>query len=180
MRSIHDLTMHEAMPGHFLQLAHANRYPGKLRAVLASGVFIEGWAIYSERMMIDAGYLDNDPLMRLINLKWYLRGIANALMDQAIHAGDMTRDQAMTLMMEDTFQEEREAAAKWVRAQLTSAQLTTYFVGTLEHFDLRRDIEAAWGDDFDLKTYHDKILSFGSPPVQMVRAILLDQAIVVE
>ncbi len=177
VRSIHDLTMHEAMPGHFLQLAHANRYPGTLRALLASGVFIEGWAIYSERMMIDAGYLDNDPLMRLINLKWYLRGIANALMDQAIHAGDMTRDQAMTLMMESTFQEEREAAAKWVRAQLTSAQLSTYFVGTLEHFDLRRDVETAWGDDFDLKTYHDKILSFGSPPVQVIRAMLLNEAI---
>jgi uncharacterized protein (DUF885 family) len=180
VRSIHDLTMHEAMPGHFLQLAHANRYPGTLRALLASGVFIEGWAIYSERMMIDAGYLDNDPLMRLINLKWYLRGIANALMDQAIHAGDMTRDQAMTLMMESTFQEEREAAGKWVRAQLTSAQLSTYFVGTLEHFDLRRDVETAWGDDFDLKTYHDKILSFGSPPVQVVRAMLLDEPIEIE
>ncbi|MCF7975842.1 MAG: DUF885 domain-containing protein [Phycisphaerae bacterium] len=180
VRSIHDLTMHEAMPGHFLQLAHANRYPGKLRALLASGVFIEGWAIYSERMMINAGYLDNDPLMRLINLKWYLRGIANALMDQGIHAGDMTREEAMTLMMEDTFQEEREAAAKWVRAQLTSAQLSTYFVGTLEHFDLRRDIETAWGDDFDLKTYHDTILSFGSPPVQMVRALILNQAIIPE
>jgi uncharacterized protein (DUF885 family) len=128
-------------------------------------------------MMIDAGYLDNDPLMRLINLKWYLRGIANALMDQAIHAGDMTREQAMKLMMEDTFQEEREAAVKWTRAQLTSTQLSTYFVGTLEHFDLRRDIERAWAEKFDLKTYHDKILSFGSPPVQIVRALLLNQPI---
>lgn len=177
VRSIHDLTMHEAMPGHFLQLAHANRYPGKLRALLASGVFIEGWAIYAERMMIDAGYLDNDPLMRLINLKWYLRGIANALMDQAIHAGDMTREEAMKLMMEDTFQEEREAAGKWVRAQLTSAQLSTYFVGTLEHFDLRRAVEKTWDQDFQLKTYHDKILSFGSPPVQIVRALVLDEPI---
>jgi uncharacterized protein (DUF885 family) len=177
VRSIHDLTMHEAVPGHYVQIAHSNRYPGKLRAVLGSGVFIEGWAIYSERMMVDAGYLNGDPLMRLINLKWYLRGIANALMDQAIHAGDMTRDEAMKLMMEGTFQEEREAAAKWVRAQLTSAQLSTYFVGTVEHFDLRRDIEQAWGDDFDLKTYHDKILSFGSPPVQIVRALILDRPI---
>jgi len=175
--SIHDLTMHEAMPGHYLQLAHSNRYPGKLRSVLSSGVFIEGWAIYSERMMVDAGYLDGDPLLRLINLKWYLRGIANALMDQAIHTHGMTREQAMKLMMEDTFQEEREAAGKWVRAQLTSTQLSTYFVGTLEHFDLRRDIEKAWGKDFDLKTYHDKILSFGSPPVQVVRALLLDEPI---
>jgi len=177
VRSIHDLTMHEAMPGHFLQLAHSNRYPGKLRTVLSSGVFIEGWAIYSERMMIDAGFLDSDPLMRLINLKWYLRGIGNAIIDQAIHTEGMTREQAMKLMMEDTFQEEREAAGKWVRAQLTSAQLSTYFVGTVEHFDLRRDIEHTWGAKFDLKTYHDRILSYGSPPVQYVRALVLNEEI---
>jgi uncharacterized protein (DUF885 family) len=177
VRSIHDLTMHEAMPGHFVQLAHSNRYPGKLRAVLSSGVFIEGWAIYSERMMIDEGFLDNDPLMRLINLKWYLRGIGNAIIDQAIHTEGMTREEAMKLMMEDTFQEEREAAGKWVRAQLTSAQLSTYFVGTQELFDLRRDVERAWGKKFDLKTYHDKILSFGSPPTQYVRALVLDEEI---
>ena len=177
VRSIHDLTMHEAMPGHFVQLAHSNRYPGKLRSVLSSGVFIEGWAIYSERMMLDEGLLDGDPLMRLINLKWYLRGIGNAIMDQAIHTEGMTREQAMKLMMEDTFQEEREAAGKWVRAQLTSTQLATYFVGTSEHFDLRRDIENAWGAKFNLKTYHDKILSYGSPPVQYVRALVLDKEI---
>lgn len=175
--SIHDLTMHEAMPGHFVQLALSNRYPGKLRAVLSSGVFIEGWAIYSERMMIDAGFLDGDPLMRLINLKWYLRGIGNAIIDQAIHTEGMTREHAMKLMMEDTFQEEREAAGKWVRAQLTSAQLSTYFVGTVEHFDLRRDIENIWDAKFDLKTYHDRILSYGSPPVQYVRALVLNEEI---
>ncbi len=177
VRSIHDLTMHEAMPGHFVQLALSNRYPGKLRAVLSSGVFIEGWAIYSERMMIDAGFLDGDPLMRLINLKWYLRGIGNAIIDQAIHTEGMTREQAMKLMMEDTFQEEREAAGKWVRAQLTSTQLSTYFVGTVEHFDLRRDIQRIWGKKFDLKTYHDKILSYGSPPVQYVGALVLNEEI---
>ena len=176
-RSIHDLTIHEAMPGHFVQLAHSNRYPGKLRAVLGSGVFIEGWAIYAERMMVDEGFLDGDPLMRLINLKWYLRGIANAILDQAIHTEGMTRGEAMKLMMETTFQEEREAAAKWVRAQLTSTQLSTYFVGTLQHFDLRRDVERAWGGRFDLKTYHDKILSYGSPPVQYVRALVLGEPI---
>ena len=177
IRSIHDLTIHEAMPGHFVQLAHSNRYPGKLRAVLASGVFIEGWAIYAERMMVDQGFLGGDPLMRLINLKWYLRAVANAIIDQAIHTEGMTRDEAMRLMMEDTFQEEREAAAKWVRAQLTSTQLSTYFVGALEHFDLRRAVEEAWGDAFDLKTYHDKILSYGSPPTQFVRALVLDKEI---
>jgi len=106
VRSIHDLTVHEAMPGHFVQLAHSNRYPGKLRAVLASGVFIEGWAVYTEQMMADEGLLDGDPLMGLIARKWYLRGIANAILDQAIHTEGITREQAMRLMMEDTLQEE--------------------------------------------------------------------------
>lgn len=177
IRSIHDLTVHEAMPGHFVQLAHSNRYPGKLRAVLASGVFIEGWAVYTEQMMADEGLLDGDPLMGLIARKWYLRGVANAILDQAMHTEGITRDQAMRLMMEDTFQEEREAAAKWIRAQLTSAQLSTYFVGYLEHADLRRETQQAWGDDFRLKTYHDKVLSFGSPPVKFARALLLDKEI---
>jgi uncharacterized protein (DUF885 family) len=174
LRSLHNLTVHEAMPGHFLQLAHANRYPSKLRAILASGVFIEGWAVYAERMMVDHGFLGGDPLMRLIVLKWYLRGIANAIIDQAVHAEEMTEDAAMRLMMDGTFQEEREAAGKWVRAQLTSAQLSTYFVGYLEHASLRREVEAAWGTGFDLKKYHDGVLSFGSPPTQYVRALMLD------
>ena len=100
--------------------------------MLASGVFIEGWAVYAEQLMANEGFLNGDPLMRLIALKWYLRGIANAILDQAIHTEGITREQAMRLMMHDTFQEEREAAGKWVRAQLTSAQLSTYFVGYLE------------------------------------------------
>ena len=174
IRSIHDLTVHEAMPGHFVQLAHSNRYPGKLRAVLSSGVFIEGWAVYTEQMMVEQGFLDGDPLMKMIALKWYLRGIANAILDQAVHTDGITREQAMHLMMEDTFQEEREAAGKWVRAQLTSAQLSTYFVGYIEHVDLRRETKQAWQGEFKLKTYHDKVLSFGSPPVEFARALLLD------
>ena len=172
--SMHDLTMHEAVPGHFLQLAHSNRHPSTLRALLSSGTFVEGWAVYSERVMVDAGYLDGDDRMRLINLKWYLRGITNAMIDQAIHVNGMTREEAMRLMVEGGFQEEREAAGKWTRAQLTSAQLSTYFVGTQEHWDLRRTVEKEWGDAFTLKRYHDQILSYGSPPVQFVRALTLN------
>lgn len=176
-RSVHNLTIHEAMPGHFVQLAHSNRYPSTLRAVLSSGVFIEGWAVYVERVFLEEGFLDYDPLMQLIILKWYLRAIANAMIDQKIHAGDMSYDEAMELMIEDTFQEEREAAAKWIRAQLTSAQLSTYFVGFLEHYSLREEVQKRRGAKFVLKDYHDEELSFGSPPVQFVRALMLDELI---
>src|SRR3546814_14726820 len=104
--------------------------------------------------MTDAGYLDGDPLFRLVQLKFYLRTIANAILDQGVHVDGWSRDQAMRLMTHDTFQQEREAAGKWVRAQLTSAQLPTYFVGVQEHFDTRKAVEAKLGDKFDLKAYN--------------------------
>ena len=175
--SIQDLTIHEGVPGHYLQLAFSNRYPSTLRGVLWSGPFVEGWAVYAERVMIDEGYLDHDPLMRLINLKWYLRAVTNAIIDSAIHVDGMTRDQAIKLMIEGGFQEEREAAGKWVRAQLTSAQLSTYFVGYQEHIAMRQAVAAAWGDEFTLRRYHDQVLSYGSPPVKYVRALVLGEAI---
>ena len=128
-RSIANLTIHEAMPGHYLQIAHSNRYPSVIRSMLRSGPFIEGWAVYTERVMHEQGFRAEDPLMRLVQLKWYLRSITNALMDSAIHVDGMTREQAMQLMLETGFGEEREAAGKWVRAQLSSSQLSTYFVG---------------------------------------------------
>ncbi len=126
--------------------------------------------------MIEQGYNGGDPRQKLIGLKWLLRSVTNALMDQAIHCDGMTRDEAMRLMVEGGFQEEREAALKWVRAQLTSAQLSTYFVGYSEHADLRREVEAIRGDQFSLREYHDALLSFGSPPVQYVRDLLLESA----
>jgi uncharacterized protein (DUF885 family) len=175
--SMQSLTLHEGVPGHFLQIAHSNRYPSTLRSVFWSGSFVEGWAVYAERMMVDAGYLDSDPLMDLVNLKWYLRGIINAIIDSAIHVDGMSEEAAMRLMIEGGFQEEREAAGKWTRARLTSAQLSTYFVGYQEHVAMRRAAERAWGDEFTLRRYHDGALSFGSPPVRYVRALLLDEPI---
>ncbi|HUV64322.1 MAG TPA: DUF885 domain-containing protein [Sedimentisphaerales bacterium] len=176
-RSLYNLTIHEAMPGHFLQLAHSNRYPGKLRTLLGSGTFVEGWAVYTEWMMVEEGFCEGDPLMQLVVLKWYLRDVTNAILDQAVHVDGISEDQALKLLIEDAFQEEREAAGKWKRACLTSAQLSTYFVGYLEHVQLRRQVEESWGDSFSLKSYHDKVLSFGSPPVKFVRALMLDQPI---
>jgi uncharacterized protein (DUF885 family) len=175
--SLQDLTIHEGVPGHYLQIALSNRYPSTLRSVLWSGPFVEGWAVYAEQVMIEAGYQNHDPLQKLITLKWYLRAVTNAIIDSAIHVDGMTRDEAMKLMVEGGFQEEREAAGKWVRAQLTSAQLSTYFVGYQEHVEMRAAVEQAWGDEFTLRRYHDQALSYGSPPVKHVRALILDEPI---
>lgn len=176
-RMIHLLSIHEAMPGHYLEGVHSAKSYSVLRSVLRSGLFAEGWAVYTEDMMADAGYLDNDPLLRLVQLKFYLRTIANAILDQGVHVDNWTREQAMELMTKQAFQQEREAAGKWVRAQLTSAQLPTYFVGAQEHFDMRKAVEAKLGDQFNAKAYHDKVLSYGAPPVRYVREMMLDQPI---
>jgi len=176
-RMIHLLSIHEAMPGHYLEGAHSVNAGSTLRSVLRSGLFAEGWAVYTEDVMADAGYLDNDPLFRLVQLKFYLRTIANAILDQGVHVDGWSREQAMELMTKQAFQQEREAAGKWVRAQLTSAQLPTYFVGAQEQFDMRKAVEAKLGKDFDLKAYHDKVLSYGAPPPRFVRELMLDEPI---
>ena len=176
-RMIHLLSIHEGTPGHYLEGWHSAKFPSTLRAVLRSGMFAEGWAVYTEDMMADAGYMDNDPLFRLVQQKFYLRTIANALLDQGVHVDNWTREQAMDLMVKQTFQQEREAAGKWTRAQLTSAQLPTYFVGVQEHFDTRKAVEEKLGDKFNLKAYHDQVLSYGAPPVRFVRELMLDQQI---
>ena len=169
---IRDLTVHEAMPGHYLQLAHANEFraPTLVRAIFQSGTFIEGWAVYCEQMMAEQGY--GGPEVKMQQLKMRLRAIANAILDQNIHAGNMSKQEAMDLMTEQAFQQEGEAVAKWKRARLTSAQLSTYFVGVTEHLDLRDRAKSKAGASFDQKKYNDQVISFGSPPVKYVRELM--------
>ena len=169
---IRDLTVHEAMPGHYLQLAHSNEFkaPTLVRAIFQSGTFIEGWAVYCEQMMAEQGY--GGPEVKMQQLKMRLRAIANAILDQSIHAGNMTEEQAMDLMTKATFQEQGEATLKWKRARLTSTQLSTYFVGVSEHLDLRAAAQKKFGKDFDLKKCNDQVISYGSPPVKYVRELM--------
>jgi uncharacterized protein (DUF885 family) len=169
---IRDLTVHEAMPGHFLQLARANEFraPTLVRAVFQSGTFVEGWAVYCEQMMAEQGY--GGPEVKMQQLKMRLRAICNAILDQSIHAGNMSEKEAMDLMMKEAYQQEGEAVAKWKRARLTSAQLSTYFVGATEHLDLRDSAKKKAGASFDLTKYNDEVISFGSPPVKYVREVM--------
>jgi len=169
---IRDLTVHEAMPGHYLQLAHANEFhaPTLVRAVFQSGTFVEGWAVYCEQMMAEQGY--GGPEVKMEQLKMRLRAIANAILDQSIHAGNMSEQQAMNLMMKEAFQQEGEAVAKWKRARLTSTQLSTYFVGVSEHLALREAAKKKSSHGFDLKKYNDQVISYGSAPVKYVRELM--------
>jgi len=179
---LHDLSIHEGVPGHYLQLDHASRTDDTLRAVLWSSPFAEGWAVYSERVMAEHGYLGGRTtvagrLFELTMLKMRLRSIANTLLDIGIQTEGMSREEAMKLMTEGAFQQESEAAGKWVRAQLSSVQLLSYFTGYEEHLALRQEAERRWGPEFDERKYHDAVLSFGSPPVKYARALLFDEPV---
>lgn len=169
---LQNLTIHEAMPGHYLQIAHANKFVADtpLRAIYSSGTFVEGWATYAEQLMVEAGY--GGPEVHLQQLKMRLRLIINAIIDQKIHTAGMTEGEAMEMMMVDGFQEEGEAAGKWIRASLTSTQLSTYYVGNLEINAIRRDYEAKHGGKIDLKAFHDELLSFGSPAPKHARFLM--------
>jgi len=89
----------------------------------------------------------------------------------------MSREEMMQLLTQTAFQEEREAAGKWRRAQLSFTQLSTYFVGFQEHLETRAAAQQRQGAAFNLKAYHDGVLAFGSPPGRFARQLLLDEPI---
>ena len=172
------LTIHEAYPGHYVQLEYSARAPSLLRRVLGSGVMIEGWAVYTEQMMLDQGYgAGPDELqLRLNQLKFYLRAVGNAILDHKLHCANMSDTDAIRLMVEGAFQSEEEARAKLVRAKQTSTQLSTYFVGRMAHVRMREQMQRELGDKFNLAAYHEAVLSQGSVPMkylpELVRAKL--------
>jgi hypothetical protein len=172
---VHNLMVHEAMPGHALQLQHSHRFAGatKVRAAWRSGSFVEGWAVYAEQVMGAHGYPGggNAVAVRTQRLKSKLRVIINAIMDARVHCDGMTQEQAMALMTGPGYQEEGEAAGKWRRVLLTSAQLSTYFVGFTEVSGLAADLQQAhsgWPE----RQLHDAMLAHGSPPARHLRTLL--------
>jgi uncharacterized protein (DUF885 family) len=170
---VHNLMVHEAMPGHYLQLQHSRRFTGAtpLRAALWSGPFVEGWAVYAEELMARHQYPgEGDPAaVRMQQLKMQLRMVINAILDARVHTRGMTEADAMTLMTARGFQEEGEASGKWRRAQLTSAQLSTYYVGYTEVADLAADLRRRGLAE---RAAHDAMLAHGSPPVRLLREVV--------
>jgi uncharacterized protein (DUF885 family) len=174
-RMLRLLTIHEAVPGHYLQLAYSNRCPSLVRGIFRSGVFAEGWAVYVTQVMMDLGYGADDPALMLVHWKFYLRSTTNALMDIRIQSGSMDEDEAMRLMVEGGFQEEGEATAKWDRARLSSTQLCEYFLGSVEMHGLEREARRraeAEGTDFVYRPFLESVLAHGSPSLPVIRDIL--------
>jgi uncharacterized protein (DUF885 family) len=170
------LAIHEGYPGHSVQLEYMNRHPSLIRKVLQSGVYIEGWAVYTEQMMLDQGYGDRDLALRLSQLKFYLRAVGNTILDHKMHCSNMSDDEALDFLIKGCFQSEGEARLKVIRSKQSSCQLSTYFVGRMAHYRLRQAIEREMGDKFELARYHEAVLEPAAVPVkylpELVRAQL--------
>jgi uncharacterized protein (DUF885 family) len=134
---------------------------------------VEGWAVYTERMMLENGYGNNEPELWLMYYKWNLRTTCNTILDYSVHNLGMTRDQAMDLLVNQGFQQQAEAEGKWKRATLTQVQLCSYFTGFSEIMDLRDALKKKRGRQFDLKEFHEQFLSYGSAPVMYIRELML-------
>ena len=155
------LTIHEAYPGHYVQLEYSNRNPSLIRKVFYSGIYAEGWAVYTEQMMLDQGYGDGDLSLRLHQLKFYLRAVINAILDHKMHCTNFSDDEALKLLVGRGFQTEGEAVGKIARAKQSSCQLSTYFIGRMAFYNLRQQVQRKRGANFDLLKYHEDVLNHG-------------------
>ena len=167
------LNIHEAIPGHYTQLVYANQSPSLIKSILGNGAMIEGWAVYTEQMMLENGYGDNAPEMWLMWYKWHLRTVCNAILDYSVHVKNMSEKDAMHLLVDEAFQQQAEAAGKWKRVSVSSVQLTSYFTGYKEIYDLREAVKQKEGKQFNLKAFNEKFLSFGNSPVKYIREMML-------
>lgn len=166
------LNIHEAVPGHYVQLVYANKSPSLIKNLYGNGAMIEGWAVYAERMMLESGFGDHKAENWLIYSKWNLRSVCNVVLDYGVHVLDWSEQDVMKLLTREAFQTQQEATEKWRRVQLTSVQLTSYFSGYSAIYDLRERLKREWGDRFDLKRFHEQFLSYGNAPVKLIRELM--------
>lgn len=171
------LTIHEAIPGHYLQFEYANDVQPQarrvLRALYGNNPYVEGWAVYATEAVVDAGYLGNDPYLKLTWYKQYLRAVANAILDIRMQTGTMSDEEAMRLMIDETFQEKEEATAKLTRVKLSSAQLPTYFAGYRAWKRLADKARQTQGSAFQAGAFHERALKAGAVPMPQLERILM-------
>lgn len=163
------LCIHEAIPGHYTQLVYANKAPSIIKSVLGNGAMVEGWAVFSEQEMIDAGFGDAAPEMRLMWYKWHLRSVCNTILDYSVHASNMTKEQAIKMLTKEAFQQQTEADNKWKRVSVSSVQLTSYYTGYKEINSLHEEWKKKQANKYKLKQFNEKFLSYGSAPVKFIK-----------
>lgn len=166
------LNIHEAIPGHYTQLVYSNNSPSIIKSIMGNGAMVEGWAVYTERMMLENGYGNNEPEMWLMYYKWHLRSVCNTILDYSVHVKNMSEQDAMKLLVDGAFQQTAEAQGKWKRVRLTQVQLTSYYTGFTEIYELRESLKSK---DFNLKKFHEQFLSYGSAPVKYIKQLMTDK-----
>jgi len=171
------LNIHEAVPGHYVQLLHSNQSPSLVKSLFGNGAMIEGWAVYAERMMLESGYGNNEPELWLMYYKWNLRVVVNTILDYSIQVLGMTEKEAMDLMINQAFQQQAEASGKWRRALVSQVQLTSYFNGYSEIYAFRNELKKATGKGFNLYDFNNQFLSYGSAPVPMIKKLMRENYI---
>jgi uncharacterized protein (DUF885 family) len=167
------LNIHEAIPGHYTQLVYSNQSPSLIKSLFGNSAMIEGWAVYTERMMLENGYGNNEDEMWLMYYKWNLRSTCNMILDYSVHTKNMSKEEALNLLMNEAFQQKTEADGKWKRVSVTQVQLCCYFTGYTEIYDFREELKKQMGDKFNLKQFHEKFLSYGSAPVKYIKELML-------
>lgn len=167
------LCIHEAIPGHYVQLLYANKAPSLIKSIFGNGAMIEGWAVYSEEMMLDNGYGNNEPEMRLMWYKWHLRTVCNTILDYNVHTANMSKQDAIKFLTKEAFQQQAEADGKWKRVSVSSIQLDSYYTGYKEITDLRDAYKKKMGDKYKVKDFNEKFLSYGSAPVKFIKEAML-------
>jgi uncharacterized protein (DUF885 family) len=166
------LNIHEAIPGHYTQLVYSNNSPSIIKSIMGNGAMVEGWAVYTERMMLENGYGNNEPEMWLMYYKWHLRSVCNTILDYSVHVKNMSEQDAMKLLVDGAFQQTAEAQGKWKRVRLTQVQLTSYYTGFTEIYELRESLKSK---DFNLKKFHEQFLSYGSAPVKYIKQLMTEK-----
>jgi uncharacterized protein (DUF885 family) len=166
------LNIHEAIPGHYTQLVYSNQSPSLIKSIFGNGAMVEGWAVYTERMMLENGYGNNEPEMWLMYYKWNLRTTCNTLLDYGVHVKNLSKENALNLLMNEAFQQKAEAEGKWKRVSVTQVQLCSYFTGYTEIYEFREELKKKMGDKFNLKQFHEKFLSYGSAPVKYIKSLM--------
>jgi len=171
------LNIHEAIPGHYTQLVYSNQSPSLIKSLFGNGAMIEGWAVYTERMMLESGYGagEESDEMWLMYYKWNLRATCNTILDYSVHTKDLRKEDALHLLVDEAFQQQAEAEGKWKRVSLTQVQLCSYFTGYTEIYDFREELKKQEGDKFSLKAFHEKFLSYGSAPVKFIKELMLTE-----
>lgn len=171
------LNIHEAIPGHYTQLVYANQSPSIIKAIFGNGAMIEGWAVYTERMMLENGYPnlktnDSSDEMWLMYYKWNLRTTCNTILDYGVHVNNLSKEEGIKLLTKEAFQQQAEAEGKWRRVTLSQVQLCSYFTGYKEIYDFREELKKQMGNSFNLKQFHEQFLSYGSAPVKYIKELM--------